>query len=200
MGRFRQDRMRSAPLSATAELGSPALVLAAHGAPPGTPAQPCALRDAVREAFESLPIGAEGRHGSAPTPAPVPSTVELGRLDFADPGLATCVRTAATRVGPRQSTPAVVVVPLLLTSGYHARVDIPAMLLGIEGVVVTEPLGPDPAIARALIRRLEAAGADDGEDVVLGAAGSADQAALRDVEAVAAYSRSFEPGRSRSGT
>ena len=90
--------------------------------------------------------------------------------------------------------PAVVVVPLLLTSGYHARVDIPTMVQGVDGVVVTAALGPDRAIARALLRRLEAAGVADSEDVVLGAAGSADEDALRDVEEAAALLAALRSG------
>jgi sirohydrochlorin ferrochelatase len=77
-----------------------------------------------------------------------------------------------------------VVVPLLLSAGYHSAIDIPAAVPA--GCVVTPPLGPDVRLAQACADRLREAGwsADDGP-VVLAAAGSADPAARDDVAAVA---------------
>jgi sirohydrochlorin ferrochelatase len=75
-----------------------------------------------------------------------------------------------------------VVVPLLLTAGYHVRVDIAAAAAG-TGAVVARPLGSDPRIADLLAARIAAAGPADA--VVLAAAGSSDPRARADVAAVA---------------
>ncbi|AUG77120.1 sirohydrochlorin cobaltochelatase [Kitasatospora sp. MMS16-BH015] len=79
-----------------------------------------------------------------------------------------------------------VLVPLLLSRGYHAGVDLPAALAGAPQVrgVVAPPLGPDPLLAEALADRLWEAGWA-GEPVVLAAAGSRDPAAAEDVRAQA---------------
>jgi sirohydrochlorin ferrochelatase len=63
-----------------------------------------------------------------------------------------------------------VVVPLLLSAGYHVRVDIAGAVAGTSAVV-TEPLGPDGVLVESLTRHLPAADA-----VVLAAAGSSDPA------------------------
>ncbi|GAA2700428.1 sirohydrochlorin chelatase [Actinoplanes palleronii] len=78
------------------------------------------------------------------------------------------------------ATPDAVVVPLLLSCGYHVRVDIAAAVAG-TGIPVTAPLGPDPVLLASLTRNLPAADA-----VVLAAAGSSDAAWRADVEGVAA--------------
>jgi sirohydrochlorin ferrochelatase len=77
--------------------------------------------------------------------------------------------------------PGVVVVPLLLTSGYHVRVDLPAQAADVTQAAA---IGPDPRIAVALGQRLREAGYDSGP-VTLAAAGSADLRALADVSAAA---------------
>jgi len=61
-----------------------------------------------------------------------------------------------------------VVVPLLLSAGYHVRVDIAEAVAG-TGAVVAEPLGPDGVLLDSLTRHLPPADA-----VVLAAAGSKD--------------------------
>ncbi|GIM94751.1 sirohydrochlorin chelatase [Paractinoplanes toevensis] len=73
-----------------------------------------------------------------------------------------------------------VVVPLLLSAGYHVRVDIAEAVAG-TGIPVTAPLGPDPVLTESLTRRLPAADA-----VVLAAAGSSDPAWRSSVHALAA--------------
>jgi sirohydrochlorin ferrochelatase len=76
-----------------------------------------------------------------------------------------------------------VLVPLLLTTGYHVRVDLPAAVAAAPGrVTLTPPLGPDPQLAAAQVDRLLAAGARPGQPVVLVAAGSRDPAALPELE------------------
>jgi sirohydrochlorin ferrochelatase len=79
---------------------------------------------------------------------------------------------------------AVAVVPLLLSTGCHVRHDLPAACAGAPSaieVALGPPLGPDPALARALSDRLDAAGARPGQPVVLIAAGSTDPRAEADL-------------------
>ena len=81
----------------------------------------------------------------------------------------------------------VVVVPLLLSSGYHDRVDIPAALDAVRPETVqARVLGPDPLLATALADRLAEAGWQPGDAVVLAAAGSSDQQAVTSVREQAA--------------
>jgi len=72
-----------------------------------------------------------------------------------------------------------VVVPLLLSSGYHVRVDI-AEAVAANNAVATAPLGPDPALVRSLESRITGADA-----VVLAAAGSSDPSWRADIATVA---------------
>ena len=80
---------------------------------------------------------------------------------------------------------AAVVVPLLLSGGYHVHVDIAGAVAGTEGAVAARPLGPDPRLADVLRDRLVEAGADPRDPltaVVVAAAGSSDARAVADVE------------------
>lgn len=79
----------------------------------------------------------------------------------------------------------VVVVPLLLSAGYHLSTDIGGAA-GRAGVPVAAPLGPDPGLVPALADRLRAAGAPAGTPVVLAAAGSTDPRAAGDARHQAA--------------
>jgi sirohydrochlorin ferrochelatase len=82
-----------------------------------------------------------------------------------------------------------VVVPLLLSGGYHVHVDIAGAVAAAPGTVAARPLGPDPRLAEVLLDRLLAAGADRSDPrtaVVLAAAGSSDVRAVADVENTAA--------------
>jgi sirohydrochlorin ferrochelatase len=91
------------------------------------------------------------------------------------------------------------VVPLLLAAGFHASVDIPRMLVGVRKVLVSATLGPDPLLAAALMRRLSDAGTPKEDPIVLAAAGSSDDYAVAQVEAVAASLRELRPGPVRTG-
>ena len=118
-------------------------------------------------------------------------------LQNAEPSLATALADAAG------STSDVVIVPLLLSAGYHVRHDIagavaatraaattvPAGRTGVMadagaggGVGVAAPLGPDARLVPALVDRLAEAGVPDGTPVVLAAAGSSDPQAAADTE------------------
>jgi sirohydrochlorin ferrochelatase len=75
-----------------------------------------------------------------------------------------------------------VLVPLLLSSGYHDRVDLPAAIAAARPGTARAPvLGPDPLLAVALADRLRAAGRRPGDAVVLAAAGSSDPTAVEAV-------------------
>lgn len=135
------------------------LVLAAHGArDPRWAAVMAAVAGRVRRARPGTPV-------------------ELGFLEISSPPLTevlACVR------GP------VVVVPLLLAGGYHAHIDLPAVVARARpDAVVAGRLGPHPLLASVLARRLASAGLRPCDAVILGAAGSSDPAALDDVRAAA---------------
>ncbi|WP_457029782.1 sirohydrochlorin chelatase [Kitasatospora sp. P5_F3] len=82
-----------------------------------------------------------------------------------------------------------VLVPLLLSRGYHVKVDLPALLAAAPQVtgLIAPPLGPDPLLTDVLHGRLlEAGWGPDGDAVVLAAAGSRDPDAAVDTETQAA--------------
>jgi sirohydrochlorin ferrochelatase len=81
-----------------------------------------------------------------------------------------------------------VVVPLLLSAGFHVHVDV-AAAVAPAGAAASGALGPDPRLVDILVDRLAAAGAGPGDTVVLAAAGSSDARAAHAVEAVAAHLR-----------
>lgn len=98
--------------------------------------------------------------------------VRFSWIELAEPDVPTAL--AAVPPGRR-----VVVVPLLLSTGYHDRVDIPAAIRATRpDAVQAAALGPDPLLARALADRLAEAGRRPGDAVVLAAAGSADPDAV----------------------
>lgn len=83
----------------------------------------------------------------------------------------------------------VVIVPLLLSRGFHVHHDLHGMAAKKADAVVSDPMGPDPRLAEVLADRLAAPqsappnGSDDA--VVLAVAGSRDPASLTDAEAMA---------------
>ncbi|WP_051711563.1 sirohydrochlorin chelatase [Streptomyces sp. NRRL S-350] len=100
-------------------------------------------------------------------------------LDLARPSL----DQALARLADRQP----VLVPLLLGTGYHIRVDIPAALAGagLPHARLAPALGPHPLLADALADRLAGAGAPAHAPVVLAGAGSSDPTALADTTRMA---------------
>ncbi|REJ04070.1 cobalamin biosynthesis protein CbiX [Microbacterium bovistercoris] len=74
----------------------------------------------------------------------------------------------------------VVVVPLLLSSGFHVFHDLHGIVAGRADAVVADPLGPDPRLAEVLARRLP-----PGDDVVIAVAGSRDDRSAVDAEGMA---------------
>jgi sirohydrochlorin ferrochelatase len=90
---------------------------------------------------------------------------------------------------------AAVVVPLLLSAGYHVHVDIARAVAAHPGRAVAAPaLGPDSRVVAVLARRLAEAGAREGDAVVVAAAGSSDVRASEAVEEVAAELRQVHWG------
>jgi sirohydrochlorin ferrochelatase len=74
-----------------------------------------------------------------------------------------------------------VIVPLLLSTGYHLTADIAGAATS-AGARVAGPLGPDELLLTALTARLSEAGVPTGTPVVLAAAGSSDPVAGADVQ------------------
>lgn len=91
---------------------------------------------------------------------------------------------ALESVVARLSRPAVVV-PLLLTPGFHVRVDVTGAVFD-RPAVAAPVLGPDGAITGVLLDRLDAVGLGELDSVVLGVAGSRDLRAHRSVDRAAA--------------
>jgi sirohydrochlorin ferrochelatase len=81
-----------------------------------------------------------------------------------------------------------VVIPALLSSGYHVRVDVPRYVAesGHRRVAVTRPFGPSPELARAMLCRLLEAGWCRDDQVVLVAAGTRDPRARAELRFTAA--------------
>lgn len=101
--------------------------------------------------------------------------VRFAFLQHAQPSLADGL--AAPGPGP-------VVIPLLLSDGYHMATDI-AAAAGLAGTPVATPLGPDHRLTAVLADRLAEAGVPAGVPVVLAAAGSSDPRAATAVGAQA---------------
>lgn len=128
----------------------------------------------------------------------------LERVRFLRPGVETSlsfVSVTRPRVAEElvrllsEGVAEVVVLPLLLGSGYHVRHDIPEALRtaarqtgggNTAKIYPAAALGPDPLLASAMRDRLSGAhGTVFGTQVVLAAAGSADRAANADAVAMA---------------
>jgi sirohydrochlorin ferrochelatase len=114
-------------------------------------------------------------------------TAVLAHLGHTAPDVQSALKTLAA-----EGLSEVVVVPLLLTSAYHAQVDLPAILKAARAahpslsIVQSEVLGPHPLLFSLLRRRLIEAGADSSTSVVLGAIGTSDAAANAELADVAA--------------
>jgi sirohydrochlorin ferrochelatase len=88
-----------------------------------------------------------------------------------------------------------IVVPVLLSAGYHVHVDIARAVGGFAGRALASPaLGPDPRLADLLVTRLAEAGLQAADAVVVAAAGSSDPRATAAVEEVADALRGVHPG------
>ncbi|MGL5811305.1 MAG: sirohydrochlorin chelatase [Nocardioides sp.] len=119
------------------------------------------------------------------------------------PGLTTYVELCEPLLADRMAVlerPAVVV-PLLLSTGFHIRNDLPSAVAHAQVAVgLAPPLGPDPLLAGALWERLWAAGARPGDGVVLVAAGSRNLSAAGDFESAERHLAQFWEGPVRFAT
>lgn len=110
------------------------------------------------------------------------------------------VDTAVAALGPFHGSPAAagagagteydtVLVPALLSTGYHVKTDL-ARAAGLRpGIRVAPPLGPDARLTGLLVRRLAAAAGGRpslGDAVILAGAGSSDPEAARALAVAAA--------------
>jgi len=136
----------------------------------------------------SGPVLVAVAHGSAhpdARPAVAALARQIGRLApvidvriafaaHAEPSLAAALADAGSGA---------VVVPLLLSTGYHLTTDLTTDLTGglSAGIGPARPLGPDPLLTIALAARLREAGVPAGTPVVLAAAGSSDPRAEAEV-------------------
>lgn len=100
-------------------------------------------------------------------------------VDVQEPEVADVVASALADAG------GAVVVPLLLSVGFHVKVDV-AAAVEPAGAAASGPLGPDELLVDILVDRLRKAGLTDDDALVLAAAGSSDPAAADAVAEVAA--------------
>ncbi len=110
------------------------------------------------------------------------------------------------RVGPvvadacsDQDVEGVVVVPLLLSSGFHVHVDIAEAVAAHPKATAASALGPHARLADLLVERCAEAGARAGDAVVVAAAGSSSPRAVEDVKAVADLVRGLWQGPVTTG-
>jgi sirohydrochlorin ferrochelatase len=104
-------------------------------------------------------------------------TVRLGHVDVHQPDVAASL--AALRDHEH-----VVIVPLLLSAGYHVRVDLITQSAGRDGVTIAPALGPDPSLVDVLVQRLGALIPQPADRLVLVAAGSSDERANEDCRVI----------------
>jgi sirohydrochlorin ferrochelatase len=123
-----------------------------------------------------------------------------GYVDVQSPDVPTCLTGIATdpqnaaagstsdAAAGRPAGRPVVIVPLLLSAGYHVRVDLAeAAAEASQPVRVTGALGPDPRLARILADRLHELDLRPDDTVVLAAAGSTDANAVADCHTTGAH-------------
>ena len=87
-----------------------------------------------------------------------------------------------------------VIVPLLLSTGFHVKQDIEGACVRPD-VVAAPPLGPHPVLAQMLRDRLTEAGLSEADQIVLAAAGSTDPEAAESVVVVASELSDLLGGR-----
>lgn len=87
----------------------------------------------------------------------------------------------AAELAPQLEGP-LVIVPLLLSSGFHVHHDLHGIAKTRPSTVIADPMGPDPRLADVLAQRLP-----EGRDpVILAVAGSRDPRSLTDAEGMGA--------------
>jgi sirohydrochlorin ferrochelatase len=166
-------------------MNSPILIACAHGT---SNAQGAAEVNALRDAIAALRPGLDVREAYVDVQQPDLVDVVAGLP--ADPAAAP--RTAGEAGAAGASA---VVVPLLLSVGYHVKVDIAKAVKSRPGTAAAAPLGPDPRLAALLDQRLREAGVTDNDAIVLAAAGSSNPNAAVSVEELARQLRALRSNR-----
>ena len=139
---------------------APALIAISHGtASPAGQAAVAALVDTVAATLPEV-------------------HVRLGHVDVQQPDVAASLDALAT------DEPAVIV-PLLLSAGYHVRVDLREQSAGHAGVAISAALGPDPRLVDVLVSRLAVLDPAPADAIVLAVAGSSDDRANEDCRVTA---------------
>ncbi|HEV2888438.1 MAG TPA: CbiX/SirB N-terminal domain-containing protein [Jatrophihabitans sp.] len=138
---------------------APALLAVAHGTRD---------RRGVREIGRLVELVRQARPGLR---------VQLSWLETAEPLLRD---TLPALTGP------VVVVPLLLSTGYHVKIDITTAVGDRPVTAVAGQLGPDPRITGVVLQRLREAGGPTAAGTVLFASGSSDPEAAENLAVAAA--------------
>lgn len=92
-----------------------------------------------------------------------------------------------------------VVVPLLLSAGFHVHHDIADAVNARPDVVAASPLGPDAALTQIAVQRLAEVGATPDDLVVVGASASSQAQALSDIDQAARDLRDAWGGPVRVG-
>ncbi|GAA1149085.1 hypothetical protein GCM10009672_21660 [Nesterenkonia lutea] len=106
--------------------------------------------------------------------------VTLGHVDVQQPDVPNSLAALP------ESMPAVVV-PVLLSAGFHVNVDLRRDTAGLDREVrISGALGPDDRLVELILQRMESAGVDAARDaLVFAAAGSSDHSAVRDCREMA---------------
>lgn len=139
----------------------PLLLLASHGS-----------RDPAAQRAVLALVAAVTRALATTSPA---TTALAGFIDVQQPDVPHSLAAA-------EADRAAVIVPLLISAGYHVRVDLADAVAGARPrpVAVTAALGPDSRLTGILAERLVQSGLGAGDRVILAAAGSSDANAVAD--------------------
>ncbi len=161
-GSGREALPDGAPRPVPAHDGAPVLIGCAHGT------RSRAGRDVIRAILTRV----QHQLGS--------TAVREAYVDVQDPDVATVVDAVAARSADDRRTrpenaPDAVVVPLLLSTGYHVAWDIAHAVEG-HAALAAPPLGPDPRLADVMAERLEECGLGEHDAVVMAVAGTRDRA------------------------
>lgn len=114
----------------------------------------------------------------------LPQPVIGCHVDVEQPDVPASLESAARQAGRAGHA---IIVPLLLSAGYHVFVDLAdAAEASPIPATVTPALGPDARLVEVLVERLREAGHRPGDQVVLAAAGSSDSRAVADCHRTAA--------------
>jgi sirohydrochlorin ferrochelatase len=140
---------------------APLLLLASHGS-----------RDPVAQRAVLNLVAAATRELAAASPA---TRVQGGFIDVQQPDVPHCLAAAE----PGRDA---VIVPLLISAGYHVRFDLANAVADAapRRVAVTAALGPDLRLTGILAQRLAECGLAANDRVILAAAGSSDANAVAD--------------------